>query len=62
MTPFVLMADIDKAVIDVTTLVARINSSPWPGIKIHAHINLFYCKQLCMSVRVNNTNQNGPLS
>jgi hypothetical protein len=33
MTPFVLMADMDKAVIDVTTLVPRINKSPCPGIK-----------------------------
>jgi hypothetical protein len=36
MTPFVLIADMDRAVMDVTTLVARISTNPWPEIKIKA--------------------------
>jgi len=36
MTPFVLIADIDKPVIAVTRLVPRISTTPRPGIETKA--------------------------
>lgn len=44
-SPFVLMADIDKAVMEVTTVVERIKRTPWPARKKpKVSINHFICR------------------
>jgi hypothetical protein len=42
MTPFVLIADIDRAVIVVTRLVPRISITPWPGNQNKRNIKIFF--------------------